>query len=311
MNIQQLEYIIAVDTHRHFVKAAEKCFVTQATLSMMIKKLEEELDVKIFDRSRQPVVPTEMGKKIIAQAKIILHESNKLKEIVLDEQAQLKGELRIGVIPTLAPYLLPLFMTSFLENFPGVKLKVSEFTTDQIIQKLQQHDLDAGLLSTPLNQPSLKEQPLFYEPFVVYASPEDKILKKKFVLADDIDVNRLCLLEEGHCLRSQVFNLCELRNKEQEFRQLDFETGSIETLKRIVEINHGITILPMLALKSMTAKQKQNIRYFKPPVPVREIGLVTYRYFVKEKLIQKLKEEILKTIPFEMKSVSKKEIINI
>ena len=157
----------------------------------------------------------------------------------------------------------------------------------------------------------MKEQSLFYEPFVVYASPDDKILKKKFVLADDIDVNRLCLLEEGHCLRSQVFNLCELRNKEQEFRQLDFETGSIETLKRIVEINHGITILPMLALKSMTAKQKQNIRYFKPPVPVREIGLVTYRYFVKEKLIQKLKEEILKTIPFEMKSVSKKEIINI
>jgi LysR family hydrogen peroxide-inducible transcriptional activator len=252
-----------------------------------------------------------MGKKIIAQAKIILHESNKLKEIVLDEQAQLKGELRIGVIPTLAPYLLPLFMTSFLEKFPAVKLKVSEFTTDQIIQKLQQHDLDAGLLSTPLNQPSLKEQALFYEPFVVYASADDKILKKKFVLADDIDVNRLCLLEEGHCLRSQVFNLCELRNKEQEFRQLDFETGSIETLKRIVEVNHAITILPMLALKSMTAKQKQNIRYFKAPVPVREIGLVTYRYFVKEKLIQKLKEEILKTIPAEMKSVSKKEIINI
>ena len=311
MNIQQLEYVIAVDTHRHFVKAAEKCFVTQATLSMMIKKLEEELSVKIFDRSRQPVIPTEIGKKIIAQAKIILNESSRLKELVQDEQAELKGELRIGVIPTLAPYLLPLFMNSFLEKYPSVKLKISEFTTDQIIYKLEHHDLDVGLLSTPLNQPSLKEQPLFYEQFVVYASSDDKILKKKFVLANDIDVNRLCLLEEGHCLRSQVFNLCELRNKEMEFRQLDFETGSIETLKRIVEVNQGITILPMLALKAMTAKQKQNIRYFKAPVPVREVGLVTYRYFVKEKLIQGLKDEIVNHIPAEMRSVFKKEIINI
>ena len=269
------------------------------------------MGVKIFDRSRQPVVPTEIGEKIIAQAKKILHESNRLKEMVQDEQAELKGELRIGVIPTIAPYLLPLFMNAFLKKYPSVKLKISEFTTDQIIQKLEQHDLDAGLLSTPLNQASLKEEVLFYEQFVVYASSDDKILKKKFVLANDIDVNRLCLLEEGHCLRSQVFNLCELRNKEQEFRQLDFETGSIETLKRIVEVNHGITILPVLALKAMTAKQKQNIRYFKAPVPVREVGLVTYRYFVKEKLIQSLKEEILNHIPPEMRSVAKKEIINI
>ena len=311
MNIQQLEYVIAVDTYRHFVKAAEKCFVTQATLSMMIKKLEEELEVKIFDRSRQPVVPTEIGIKIIAQAKIILQEYNRLKEMVQEEQGELKGELRIGIIPTLAPYLLPLFMNSFLNKHPSVKLKISEFTTDQIIHKLEQHSIDAGLLSTPLNQPSLREEPLFYEQFVVYASSGEKILKKKFVLANDIDVNRLCLLEEGHCLRSQVFNLCELRNKEQEFRQLDFETGSIETLKRIVEVDQGITILPMLALRAMTAKQKQNIRYFKAPVPVREIGLVTYRYFVKEKLIKSLKDEILNHIPAEMKSLSKKEIINI
>lgn len=311
MNIQQLQYVIAVDAHRHFVKAAETCFVTQATLSMMIKKLEEEMHIKIFDRSRQPVVPTEIGKKIIAQAKIILHESNKLKEMAQDEQVELKGELRIGIIPTLAPYLLPMFMNFFLQKYPSVKLKISEFTTDQIIYKLQQHDLDAGLLATPLNQPSLKEQPLFYEPFVVYASSDDKILKKKFVLANDIDVNRLCLLEEGHCLRTQVSNLCELRNKEQQFRQLDFETGSIETLKRIVEVNQGITILPLLALKTMTTKQKQNVRYFKAPAPVREIGLVTYRYFLKEKLIQSFREEIINHIPEEMRSVSKKQIINI
>ena len=136
MNIQQLEYIISVDTCRHFVKASEKCFVTQATLSMMIKKLEEELDVKIFDRSRQPVVPTEIGNKIIAQAKIILQESNRLKEIVQEEQGELKGELRIGIIPTLAPYLLPLFMNSFMKKYPQVRLRISELTTVDIINKL-------------------------------------------------------------------------------------------------------------------------------------------------------------------------------
>ncbi len=311
MNIQQLEYIISVDTCRHFVKASEKCFVTQATLSMMIKKLEEELDVKIFDRSRQPVVPTEIGNKIIAQAKIILQESNRLKEIVQEEQGELKGELRIGIIPTLAPYLLPLFMNSFMKKYPQVRLRISELTTVDIINKLEQHDLDAGLLSTPLNQASLTEQPLFYEEFVVYATRKEKILKKKFLLAKDIDVNRLCLLEEGHCLRSQVFNFCELKNNDKELNHLDFATGSIETLKKIVEANEGITILPFLALKDMTTKQKNNVRHFKSPAPVREIGLVTYRYFVKEKLIISLKEEILNNIPMEMKTAMKKEVINI
>jgi LysR family hydrogen peroxide-inducible transcriptional activator len=311
MNIQQLEYIIAVDNSRHFVKAAEKCFVTQATLSMMIKKLEEELNVKIFDRSRQPVIPTEIGKKIIAQAKVILQESKRLAEIVQEEQGELTGELKIGIIPTLAPYLLPLFMNSFLQKYPSVRLKISELTTDEIIHRLEQHDLDVGLLSTPLNQPSLTEQPLFYEEFVVYASAKEKLLSKKYVLAKDIDINRLCLLEEGHCLRSQVFNLCELKNKEKQVHQLDFATGSIETLKRIVETNQGITILPFLALKDMTTKQKDNIRHFKSPAPAREIGLVTYRYFVKEQLIKGLKEEILKNIPAGMKTSLKKELVSI
>lgn len=311
MNTQQLEYIIAVDSCRHFVKASEKCYVTQATLSMMIKKLEEELGINIFDRSRQPVIPTDIGKKIIAQAKVILAESGRIKEIVLEDQGKLSGELRVGIIPTLAPYLLPLFMSSFLNKYPLVKLKISELTTDDIIHKLEQHNLDVGLLSTPLNLPSLIEQPLFYEEFVVYASDKEKILKKKYVLAGDIDINRLCLLEEGHCLRTQVFNLCELRDRSKDMHQLDFETGSIETLKKIVEVKQGITILPALALKDLTPKQKMNVRYFKNPAPVREIGLVTYRYFVKEKLIESLKEEILKYVSREMKTFSKKEVISI
>lgn len=311
MNIQQLEYIVAVDNCRHFLKAAEKCFVTQATLSMMIKKLEEELGVKIFDRSHQPVIPTETGNKIIAQAKIIIQENNRMKEIVKEEQGQLSGELKIGIIPTLAPYLLPLFIQSFLKKYPSVRLKISELTTSNIIQKLEHRDLDVGLLSTPLNLNFLREETLFYEPLIVYTSSKDTLLNKKFILAKDIDINRLCLLEEGHCLRLQAINLCDLRNKDKDIRQMEFETGSIETLKRIVEENNGITILPLLAYKEMSAEQKDRVRFFKKPVPVREIGLVTYRYFVKEKLIQKLKQEIVVNIPADMISSTEKEIINI
>lgn len=311
MNIQQLEYIVAVDNCRHFLKAAEKCFVTQATLSMMIKKLEEELGVKIFDRSHQPVIPTETGNKIIAQAKIIIQENNRMKEIVKEEQGQLSGELKIGIIPTLAPYLLPLFIQSFLKKYPSVRLKISELTTSNIIQKLEHRDLDVGLLSTPLNLNFLREETLFYEPLIVYTSSKDTLLNKKLILAKDIDINRLCLLEEGHCLRLQAINLCDLRNKDKDIRQMEFETGSIETLKRIVEENNGITILPLLAYKEMSAQQKDRVRFFKKPVPVREIGLVTYRYFVKEKLIQKLKQEIVVNIPADMISSTEKEIINI
>jgi LysR family transcriptional regulator, hydrogen peroxide-inducible genes activator len=309
MNLNQLEYIIAVDTYRHFVKAAEKCYITQATLSMMIKKLEEELDLVIFDRSKKPVVPTQLGKKIIAQAKIIVQESQKLKEIVSAEHDSLSGELHIGIIPTLAPYLLPLFLNSFLKKHPLIKLNISELSTDEIIHKLKQNDLDAGILATPLNDSSLKEELLFYEEFIVYASSKEKLLKKKYLLAQDIDVNRLWLLQEGHCLRSQIINLCELKKKDDATQQFNFASGSIETLKRIVETNEGITILPKLALRDMNAKQKNNIRHFKTPAPVREIGLVTYRYFVKEKLIEAIKKEILLSIPDEMQSILKKEII--
>lgn len=311
MNIQQLEYILAVDSERHFVKAAEKCFVTQATLSMMIKKLEDELDVMIFDRSKHPVIPTDIGVKIIEQARKTLREFKKLKLLSVEERGELSGDLKLGIIPTLAPYLLPLFMNSFLKKYPKVRLKVSELTTSEIISRLQDNKLDAGILAIPLNKPELKEQHLFYEDFVVYSASEQSVLKKKFLLAKDIDVNRLWLLEEGHCMRSQVVNLCELKVKETQMHQLDFTAGSLETLKKIVESNEGITILPKLALKDMSTQQLSNIRYFKKPAPVREIGIVTYRYFVKERLIEKLNEEILFHIPDEMKRVKNANVIDI
>ncbi len=297
MNLQQLEYIIALDKYRHFVTAAENTFVTQATLSMMVKKLEEELGVVLFDRSKHPIIPTEAGKMVIDQAKVILRESQRLKEQILESKEIISGELRLGIIPTLAPYILPLFLNNFLKKYPDVRLQVSEITTDSIINKLEDSELDAGLLAIPVNRRNLYEQSLFYEEFVVYASTGEKFKNKKYVLAKDIDVNRLWLLEEGHCLRSQVINLCELKELEKNTHHLNFTTGSIETLKKIVEANQGITILPKLAMKDLSKSQLKNVHLFKDPAPGREIGIVTHRLHIKSKLISLLKKEILSNLP--------------
>ncbi len=297
MNLQQLEYIIALDKYRHFVTAAENTFVTQATLSMMVKKLEDELGVVLFDRSKHPILPTEVGKMVIAQAKVILRESYRLKEQISESKEIISGELKLGIIPTLAPYILPLFLNSFLKKYPEVKLQVSEITTGAIISKLEESELDAGLLAIPLGQRNLFEQSLFHEEFVVYASTGEKFKSKKYLLAKDIDVNRLWLLEEGHCLRSQVINLCELKEQEKHSHHRNFTTGSIETLKKIVEANQGITILPKLATRDLSKSQLKNIHFFKDPAPGREIGIVTHRLHIKSKLIELVKKEIKANLP--------------
>jgi LysR family transcriptional regulator, hydrogen peroxide-inducible genes activator len=311
MNIQHLKYVLAVDTHRHFAKAAGRCFVTQPTLSMMIRSLEDELDVKIFDRSRQPVVPTEAGTAVIAQAKIIVQEAERMNEIIQELKGEIKGELRLGIIPTVAPYLLPLCLNSFLQKYPRLKIKITELTTQQIIEKLKNHHLDVGILATPLNNEALREQPLYYEQFVVYASRNEKLMKKKFLIPGDIDANHLWLLEEGHCLRTQILNLCELRKKGLETSNLEYEAGSIETLKKMVDANNGITILPELALKELNAKDKKFVRHFKPQVPVREISIVTYRHFVKQRMVDILKEEICNSVPQEMLTAKRKQVTSI
>lgn len=311
MNLQQLEYIIAVDTHRHFIKAAEHCFVAQATLSMMIKKLEEELGVKIFDRSKVPVIPTDIGREIIEQARVTLKESKKIEEIVSYRKGTLTGHLRLGIIPTLAPYLLPLFLQQFLQQYPKVKLHISELNTETIIKQLEAQQLDAGILATPLNRPALTEAPLFYEQFVVYAAAGNKITRKKYILASDLDINQLWLLEEGHCLRSQALNLCELKKKESELHHLDYEAGSIETLRKMVKINQGITIIPELAIADLPAEETACIRFFKPPAPVREISMVTYRHFVKQRLIEALQKIILQQLPAGMQDPKHKVITEI
>jgi LysR family transcriptional regulator, hydrogen peroxide-inducible genes activator len=311
MTLQQLEYVVAVDNHRHFAKAAQACFVTQPTLSMMLQKLEEELGILIFDRSKQPVVPTETGRSIIEQARKVLSETAEIREIVENQRQTLTGELRLGIIPTLAPYLLPLFLKNFSEKYPDVRLIVSEITTENIIQKLKKDTLDMGIMATPSGDGDLFESPLFQERFVVYASKDEKILDKRYLLANDIDVNRLVLLEEGHCMRTQVVNLCELRQMKNQIANVFYESGSIETLKNLIEMHAGVTILPELAMRNLSKNQFKNIRFFQDPAPVREISLVTYRAFVKKRLAEALRNEILAALPTELRTQKKGQVLGI
>lgn len=310
MTLVQLEYIVAVDTYRNFVVAAEKCFVTQPTLSMQVQKLEDTLGVKIFDRSKQPVIPTEIGAQIIQQARTVLAESAKLNEIIADYKNELAGELKIGVIPTIAPYLLPKIIVRFTEKYPKIQMMIWEYTTDQIVTNLKQGLLDCGILSTPVDDKSLKEIPLFYEGFVTYLSPSSELVKKKTISSEDINFDELWLLNEGHCMRNQVMNICH-KKKMNPARNFEYNTGSIETLKRMVDLDNGLTILPELSLTDMTVEQLERVRYFKSPEPVREISIVTHRNFVKRSAIAALEKEIREIIPEGMLSSKRKSVMDI
>jgi LysR family hydrogen peroxide-inducible transcriptional activator len=309
MTIVQLEYIIAVEDHRHFLHAAEHCFVTQPTLSMQIQKLEDELGIKIFDRTKHPVLPTATGEVIISQARVIVKEFGRIKNIVNETKNILSGELKISVIPTLAPYLLPLFVKKFIDRYPHVKLIIRENITEQIIADLKSNKIDIGLMATPLEEDSIKEQPLFYEEMFVYVSSQNKLYKKKYIVPEDIDADNLLLLEEGHCFRSQIIQLCELR-KTNISKNFEYEAGSIETLKKMAEHNNMITIIPELATLDFGKKQMHMLKKIKSK-PVREISIVTHRDYIKKKIIDALKIEILANMPEHMTTLRNKQIIKI
>lgn len=309
MTLVQLEYIIAVDTYGSFVAAAEKCFVTQPTLSMQIQKLEESIGVKIFDRSIQPVVATEIGRKIILQARRILTESKKINDIIQDDNGELSGELRIGIIPTVAPYLLPHIIPAYMERYPKLKIQIWEYTTNKIVRLLKNGTLDCGILSTPLNDDEIHETPIFYETFVAYVSETSPLFQKVHVSPDDMAKEKLWLLNEGHCMRGQVLNICNYRQFSGIGQTIEYNTGSIETLKSMVDINGGLTILPELSIQYYTEDQLEHIRYFKSPEPVREISLVTPTVFAKKKVIEALKFEIENFVPDKFKTRKKRELM--
>ncbi|SHF51871.1 LysR family transcriptional regulator, hydrogen peroxide-inducible genes activator [Mariniphaga anaerophila] len=309
ITLTQLEYIVAVDTYRHFGKAAESCFITQPTLSMQIKKLEEDLEIIIFDRSKQPLIPTDVGQRIIEQARVVLKEAEELNNIVKEHKNQVSGTLRIGIIPTLAPYLLPLFIGRYKKKYPNIYIKVVEQTTNEIVKLLNKDLIDVGILVTPLKEDKIIEKPVFYEEMLIYVNPESKLYKKKEITLKDIATPEIWLLSDGHCFRDQVVNLCSFLGTVDSQLPFHFEAGSLETLMNIVDREGGITLIPELAMLSMQGERKKNVRWFSNLKPLREVSLVYSRHFAKHKLINLMWREIKDAIPQELQNEQRGTVV--
>lgn len=310
MNIQQLEYVIAVDNFRHFAKAAEVCCITQPTLSMMIQKMEEELNVKIFDRSKHPVEPTAIGKQIINQARISLAHFKQIKDIVENEQNTVKGIFKLGLIPTIAPYLVPAILEKQNSKYQDIELILKENTTNNLISDIRKGIIDGGLMAGPLNHSELTEYPLYYEKFYAYVSPLDGKYQTKKINLDKIDINELWLLENEHCLRGQIERLCQMKRKAAgENVSIKYESGSIDTLIHIVDYNHGITIIPEMHAMGLSEDKQENLREFENVTAVREVSLIISKEYVRKAMLQVVLEIIKSSVPKSMQNPELKQYV--
>lgn len=296
MNIQQVEYVLAVSESNNFSQAAEKCFITQSTLSTMIARFEEELGITIFDRSKKPVGITREGEEVIRQLRIIQKEIRNLNEVVDSLKGHLTGELTIGIIPTVAPYLLPYFLNDFVQKLPDLHFVISEMTTAKILEKIEKRELDIGIASLPLKHKDTIEIPIYTEPFLLYdrENPDNSILST----LENLDYERLWLLEEGHCMRNQVEHICDLKETRDILRNLEYKSGSIDTLLKFVNKNKGLTLLPLLATLDMPEEDRKYLRSMEKPIPTRSIGLIVHKHFVKRNILNLIQTEIqLRILP--------------
>lgn len=290
MNIQQFEYVIAVEELRNFGQAADRCNITQSTLSTMIARFEEEIGVTIFDRSTKPVTTTKEGKAVIRQLRIIKKEIGNLQEMVNTLKGEKRGLIKIGVIPTIGPYLLPLFLNNFVQRFPNIHFEISEITTDQIVDQIQKRELDVGIVSIPLNYPDIQEVLLFNEPFLCFDSTQKN--SEGACRESDIDFERLWLLEEGHCMRTQVEKICGAHQRKNIKRNLDYKSATISTLTKFIMKSGGMTLLPYLATLDLNQNDLLHLRRFENPVPTRAIGMIFHKHFVKKTMLRHLEKEI-------------------
>ena len=295
MTITQLQYVLAVAEYKNFTLAAEKCFVTQPTLSMQIQKIEEELNILIFDRSKKPIQLTEIGQKIVNQAKNIVNEAGRIKDIVEQQKGFVGGEFRLGIIPTIMPTLLPMFLTNFIKKYPKIKLIIEELNTDEIILKLKNGHLDAAIAATPLMEEKLKEIVLYFEPFVAYVPQNISIAEKGEIEVSDLNLDDILLLQDGHCFRDGILNLCKNQNYSNT-NSFQLESGSFETLIRLADEGLGTTLLPYLHTLELKEKDKLKLRHFKEPKPAREVSLVFPKTELKIHIIEALRQTIVGVI---------------
>ena len=305
MTLQQLEYIVAVYRTRHFVKAAEACGVTQPTLSAMIQKLEAELDVKLFERSSQQVMPTAIGKVVVEQAWKVLNRARKLKDIVAEEKKSLTGTFRLGILPTIAPYLLPRFFPRLMRENSSLEIRVVEMKTADIRRAIDRGEIDAAVMVDTGDLDDYALTTLFYEQFLAYVSPSDQLSAKKSIKTSDLSNELLWLLDEGHCFRDQLVKYCQLKAAKPS--QSAYSLGSIETFMRIVENGQGVTFIPELATMQLTPTQKELVRPFAIPIPTREVVMATSKAFVRQSLLNMIVGQIRNSVPEKMLKLNNTE----
>lgn len=308
ISLIQLEYLIALEKYKSFSVAAEHCFVTQPTLSMQIKKLENDLDVTLFDRGKKPVTPTDIGSIIIEQAKRVMAETKRIEELIQINKDTLSGELRIGIIPSIAPYLLPTFIGKFAKKYDGIDIHVKELLTDDILKAINEDQIDVGILSTPLPSNGFVTTPLYYEKILLYCNRNHDFANHDSIAIQQMKDNKIWLMSNGNCFRNQVINLCELQESTDQ-TSFHYESASIETLIKLVDIEGGITLLPELALGNLTPKKTKLVKPFAQINPVREVSLISNRIFVKKRMIEALEAEIKKSIQPEMLLANRGEIV--
>ena len=307
MTITQLQYLIAVDNHRHFAKAAEACFVTQPTLSMQIQKLEDELGVLLFDRSKHPVRPTSIGERIVAQARTVVHETERIHQILQEGKNQLEGPFKLGIIPTVASSLIPRFINDFHKKFPKIQLQIEELQTERILEKLRMDELDAGIMATPLEEKGIIEKPLYYEPFMAFIPDNHRLGKESFVTNSELNVDDILLLNEGHCFRNSVLNICN-QNASDDGKPIKLESGNFETLVKLSKQGFGMTLIPYLHALDLAEEDQKYVKPIADPKPSREVSIVFTRAELKIKVIEELQKIILNNIPEKLVSEQEKVV---
>jgi len=288
MTLTQLSYMIAVAEAGNFTVAAEQVFVTQPTLSMQIQKLEDELGVQIFNRTKKPIRLTKVGEQILEQARNILAEAKRMDDIVAQEKGFIGGEFKLGIIPTVMPTLLPMFLNTFINKFPKINLKIQELNTDSIITQLKEGKIDAGIAATPLKYDNIEERPLYYEPFVGYIPEQHRLNKVEQLSQEDLQDENILVLEEGHCFRNQALSFCSLKKN----NAFDLKSGSFETLINLSNEGLGMTLVPYLNTLTLSRENKAKLKHFQDPPPAREISLVFPKSQLKIQIIDALQETI-------------------
>ncbi len=307
MTLQQLEYVVALHRFRHFANAAQHCHVTQPTLSAVIQKLEEELGTQLFDREKRPIETTKAGEQVVKLAAKVLIQAANIKNAISEMRHSLCGELRIGMLPTITPYLVPRMIPIMEERLPQLRLKIVELKVDDVCRAISSGDIDVGIVAELPSIEKFTKSLLYYEEFLAYVPQNSPLIEKNVIRTADLATIKLYLLDEGHCFHNQMRRFCHLPSAGESLRT--YQIGSLETFMRLVECGCGATIIPELAVRQLDKNQQKLVKQFAIPHPVRKIVAITGNDFIRNAQLNALVDCIRSAVPRQMLTITPPQIL--